>query len=72
MNEMYKDECKERAERKRAMIEDHAKWEAMKKLDQEKQKLSQMHLITSPKELQDELLSIDKKSVSTTKKRALK
>ena len=44
----------------------------MKKLDQEKLKLSQTHLITSPKELQDELLSIDKKSVSTTKKKALK
>ena len=59
--------------RKQKMIKDHAKREAMKKkLYNEKQKLSQLHLITRSQELKEEMLKIDMKDISATKKRSLK
>ena len=56
------------------MIKEHAKREAMKKkLYEEKQKLSQLHLITvsQEQELEEEMLKIDMKNISATKKRSL-
>ena len=46
---------------------------AMKKrLYEEKQKLSQLHLITTSQELTEELLKIDMKNMSATRNRSLK
>lgn len=39
------------------------------KMCQEKEKLSQLHLITTPEELQEELLTIDRESISASRKR---
>ena len=55
------------------MIKDHAKREAMKKrLYEEKQKLSQLHLITTSQQLKEEFRKIDMKAVSATIERSLK
>ena len=56
VKQTYNEEQTARAEhRKQAMIKDHAKREAMKKqLYEEKQKLSQLHLITTSQELKEE------------------
>ena len=52
------------------MIKEHAKREAMKKkLYEENQKLSQL---TVSQELEEEMLKIDMKNISATKKRSLK
>ena len=56
VKQTYNEEQTARAKhRKQAMIKDHAKREAMKKwLYEEKQKLSQLHLITTSQELKEE------------------
>ena len=74
VKQTYNEEQTARAEhRKQAMIKDHAKREAMKnQLYEEKQKLSQLHLITTSQELKEESKKIDMKAVSATKKRSLK
>lgn len=74
VKQTYDEEQTARAEhRKQAMIKDHAKREAMKKrLCEEKQKLSQLHLVTTPQELKDEFQKIDMKPVSATRKKSLK
>ena len=74
VNQTYNEEHAARVEhRKQAMIKEHAKREAMKKkLYEEKQKLSQLHLITVPQELEEEMLKIDMQSISAAKKRTLK
>ena len=53
VKQMYNEEQTARVEhRKQAMIQDHARREAIKKkLYEEKQKLSQLHLITTSQEL---------------------
>lgn len=58
VKQTYNEEQTARVEhRKQAMIQDHAKREAMKKkLYEEGQKLSQLHLITTSQELKEELL----------------
>lgn len=68
---MHKDEERERLEqRKQNMIKDNAKRVALKeKMCQEKEKLSQLHLITTSEELQEELCIIDRESISVSKKR---
>ena len=73
VKQTYNEEQTTRAEhRKQAMIKDHAKREAVKKrLYEEKQKLSQLHLITTSQELK-EFQKIDMKAVSATRKRSLK
>jgi len=51
------------------MIQENAKREALKrKLHEEKERLSQLHLITSSEELKEELLRIDNEMISTSKK----
>ena len=74
VKQTYNEEQTARVEhRKQAMIKYHAKREAMKKrLYEEKQKLSQLHLITTSQELTEELLKIDMKNMSATRKRSLK
>ena len=74
VKQTYNEEQTARAEhRKQAMIKDHAKREAMKKrLYEEKQKLSQLHLITTSQELKEEFQKIDMKAISATRKRSLK
>ena len=55
------------------MLQGHTRREALKqKAQQEKDELSQHHLITTASELHQALLSIDAESVSTAKKRAKK
>ena len=55
------------------MLKENAKRVASeKKLREEKEKLSQLHLITSSDELKEELLAIDKETISTTKKKKIK
>ena len=41
---------------------------AREKLSEEKQKLSQEHLVTSSKEVEEEILAIDKEEISDAKK----
>ena len=67
----YKDEESERLEqRKQNMIKENAKRVALKeKMYQEKERLSQLHLITTSEELQEELLTIDRENISASKKR---
>ena len=67
----YNEEQTARAEhRKQAMIKNHAKRQAMKKrLYEEKQKLSKLHLITTSQEPKEELENIDVKAISATRKR---
>ena len=67
----YKKEEQLRAEQRRKhMIEANAKREAaQKKCRKEKEKLSQMHLITTSKELKEELLKINSEKISPAKKR---
>ena len=74
VKQTYDERQTARAEhRKQAMIKDHAKREAVKKrLYEEKQKLSQLHLITTSQELEEEFKKIDMKAVSATRKRSLK
>lgn len=74
VKQKYNEEQAARVEqRKQAMIKEHAKREATKKkLYEEKQKLSQLHLITKSQELEAEMQRIDEKNVSATKKRSLK
>ena len=74
VKQTYNEEQTARAEhRKQAMIKDHAKREAMKKrLYEEKQKLSRLHLITTSQELKEELQKIDMKAISPAIKRSLK
>ena len=61
-------------QRRKKMIYEHDKRESMKKkLYKEKQKLSQLHLITHTQELEEEMLKIDMMSnISDTRKRSLK
>ena len=70
----YRDEEKMRSQqRQQKMLEENAKRVALgKKLHEEKEKLSQLHLVTSSDELKDELLAIDKETISTTKKKSKK
>ena len=74
VKQICSDEHSARVEhRKQEMIKKHTKREAMKqKLLEEKQKLSQFHLIASPQELEEEMLKIDMENVSAKKKKALK
>ena len=67
----YKDEEKLISEqRKQNMIQENAKREALKKkLHEEKEKLSQLHLIATPEELKEELLNINNEKISAPKKR---
>lgn len=62
-----KDEERERSEqRKQNMIKENTKRVALQeKMCHEKERLSQLHLITTPEELQ-ELILIDKESISTS------
>ena len=51
------------------MVRENAKRIAQKeKLCQEKEKLSQLHLITTSKELREELAKIDSEDMTATKK----
>ena len=74
VKQIYIEEQTARVEhRKQAMIKGHAKRESMKeRLYNEKQKLLQLHLITTSQELTEELLKIDMKNMSATRKRSLK
>ena len=71
VNKECKDDERERSEqRKQKMIKENAKTVALKeKMCQEKERLSQLHLITTSEELQKELLIIDEKNISASKKR---
>ena len=52
------------------MAQENAKREALKRmLCEEKEKLSQLHLIATSEELKEELLNIDFEKISTSKKR---
>ena len=66
-----RDEEKMRSQqRQQKMLAENAKRVALeKKLCQEKEKLSQSHLVTSSDELKEELHAIDKETISTTKKK---
>lgn len=74
VRQAYVEEQSARAEhRKEKMIKEHTKREAnKKKLYEEKQKLCQLHLITHSQELEEEMLKIDMRDISATKKRSLK
>lgn len=74
VKQTYDEEESARAkQRRKKMINEHSKREIMKKkLYDEKQKLSQLHLITHSQELDDELLKIDMSNISETRKRSLK
>ena len=51
------------------MADENAKREAMmKKLQEERERLSQLHLITSSSELKQDLHAIDEEMISTSKK----
>ena len=51
------------------MADENAKSEAMKKkLQEERERLSQLHLITSSSELEQDLHAIDEEMISTSKK----
>ena len=67
----YKDEENERFEqRKQNMIKQNTKRVALKeKMCREKEKLSQLHLITTSEELQEELRTMDRENISASKKR---
>ena len=67
----HKDEEKLRSkQRKQNMALENAKREElMKKLHEEKEKLSQLHLVTTSEELKEELINIDSEKISTSKKR---
>ena len=67
----YKDEEKLRSEqRKQNMVQENAKREALKKkLHEEKEKLSQLHLIITSEELKEELININNENISTSKKK---
>ena len=71
VHDEYKGEERRRFEqRKQNMIRENAKKVALKeKMCREKEKLSQLHLITTSSELREELVRIDRDSVSATKKR---
>lgn len=68
------DEEKMRSQqRQQKMLKENAKRVALeKKLHKEKEKLSQLHLITSSDELEEDLLAIDKEAISTSKKKKKK
>ena len=70
----YKDEEEERAmERRKHMAQAHIRREALKlKAHQERNALSQLHLITTSEELQQAISDIDNKSLSAAKKTAEK
>ena len=52
------------------MAQENAKREALKRmLCEEKEKLSQLHLIATSEELKEELLNIDNEKISASKKR---
>ena len=74
VHEEYKEEERKRAEQRReAMVRENAKRVAQKeKLCQEKEKLSQLHLIITSKELREELAKIDSEDMTATKKRSKK
>ena len=73
VNKECRDEEKMRSQqRQQKMLEENAKRVALEKKlgeEKEKEKLSQSHLITSSDELKEEILAIDKQSISTTKKK---
>jgi hypothetical protein len=68
-------ECREEEktrsqQRQQRMLEENAKRVALeKKLREEKDKLSQLHLVTSSDELKEELLAIDEETITTAKKK---
>ena len=66
-----RDEEKKRTQlRQQKMLDENAKRRALeKKLREDKEKLSQHHLITSSTELREELLAIDEESMSSAKKK---
>ena len=67
----YQNEAKMRSQqRQKKMFEENAKRVALrKKLCEEREKLSQSHLITSSDELREELHAIDQESMSSAKKK---
>lgn len=67
----YRNEEKMRAQqRQQKMLQENTKRVAReKKLREEKEKLLQLHLITSSDELKEELDSVDKESLSTARKK---
>ena len=70
----YRDEEEQRAkERRRNMVQSHVRREALKqKAEQERNELSQLHLITTSEELRQAIVDIDNKSLSAAKKTAEK
>lgn len=64
------DEEEMRSQQRQQMLEENAKRVALeKKLHEEKEKLSQLHLVSSSDELKEELLAIDKETISAIKKK---
>ena len=74
VTKQYKDEERERSEhRKHNIVKDNAKRAALKeRLCSEKEQLSQVHLITTSQELQQELLLIERENISASKKKSKK
>ena len=67
--ECWEEEKMRSQQRQQKMLEENAKRVALeKKLREEKDKLSQLHLVTSLDELK-ELLAIDEDTITTTKKK---
>ena len=66
----FKEEEKERCRKRREdMLTKKQKHDALQeRLEKEKDKLSKIHLITSPNELTETLVAIDKESISKSKK----
>ena len=70
LSKQCQDDEKIRAQqRQQKMADENAKREAMKKkLQEERERLSQLHLITSSSELEQDLHAIDEEMISTSKK----
>ncbi len=70
----YRNEEEERSKRRRQnMLQAHLRREALKRKNQEERdELAQEHLITTSRELQEMLYSIEAENVSATKKKAKK
>ena len=71
VSKQCRDEEKMRAQqRQQKMLDENAKRRALeKKLHEEKEKLSEFHLITSSTELREDLLAIDAESMSAARKK---
>ena len=68
--QVHKEHKDEEKQRKQNMAQENAKREELKKkLHEEKEKLSQLHLVTTSEELKEELINIDSEKISASKKR---